>query len=308
VVTGEGCTQWWWRRLFVRAWCLVGLAACVGLLATSSAAGSVLYYESGLSIDRLDLGGSHQPGEVVGPSDVGEGVFTIAVGGRYLYWSVVDGLDRSAIWRASLDGRGARVLIHMPSSGPHGPVIAGGHIYWSETDAIARANLDGSNVQRDFTRLPLQSSGEAVDGIATDGRYIYFSRCQDGAIGRVALDGSEANPDFIVLTRGQCPQGIAVAGGRIYWTSLGLGGPGMIGRASLDGSEEARDDWLRMPSRPAGGPWSLAAANGTLFFIWGGTPEFAPTFIGTVGLEGPPRASTHLIRVSGGGSAIALAP
>lgn len=178
-----------WRRLFVRAGCLVGLAACVGLLATSSAAGSVLYYESGGSIDRLDLGGSHQPSEVVGPRDVGEGVFTIAVGGPYLYWSVVDGLDRSAIWRASLEGRGARVLIHMPSSGPHAPVIAGGHIYWSETDAIARANLDGSNVQRDFTRLPLQSSGEAVDGIATDGRYIYFSRCQDGTIGRVALDG-----------------------------------------------------------------------------------------------------------------------
>jgi hypothetical protein len=307
VVTDERRAQRW-RELFGSVASLVGLSASVALLAASSAAGSVLYYESGGSIDRLDLGGSHRPSQVVGPHAVGEGVFAIAVSGPNLYWSVVDGLNRSAIWRASLDGRGARVLIRMPSSGPHGPVIAGGHIFWSETNAIARANLDGSHVQRDFVRLALQSSGEAADGLATDGRYIYFSRCQDGTIGRVALDGSEANPDFIVLARGQCPQGIAVAGGQIYWTSLGLERPGMIGRASLDGSEEAREDWLRMPSTPDGGPWSLAAANGSLFFVWGGTPEFAPTFIGTAALEGSPRVSAHLIQVDHGGSAIALAP
>jgi hypothetical protein len=296
-----------WRRLIGRAGGLVGLSASLALVAASSAAGSVLYYQSGDSIDRLDLSDSHRPSQIVGSRAVGDGVSAMTLSGPYLYWSEFDGVNRSSIWRARLDGSGARALIHMPSSGPHGPVIAGGHIYWSETNAIARANLNGSHVQRAFKRLPLQSSGEATNGLATDGRYIYFSRCQEATIGRVALNGSEANPDFIALTHGQCPQGIAVAGGQIYWTNLGLEGPGTIGRTNLDGSE-AKDGWLAMPSTPAGGPWSLAAADGQLYFIWGGTPESAPTFIGTAALEGPPRVSAHLIRVDRGGSAIAVAP
>jgi hypothetical protein len=286
---------------------LVGLAASLGLVAASSAAGAVLYYQNGGSIERLDLSASHHPSQIAGPRAVGDGVSAMTVSGPYLYWSEVDGVDRSSIWRARLDGGGARALIHMPSSGPHGPVIAGGHIYWSETHAIARADLNGSHVQRAFERLPLQSSGEATDGLATDGHYIYFSRCQDAAIGRVALNGGAADPDFIALARGQCPQGIAVAGGQLYWTNLGLGAPGTIGRTNLDGSD-AKAGWLTMPPTPAGGPWSLAAAAGQLYFIWGGTPESAPTFIGTAALEGPPHVSAHLIQVERGGSAIAIAP
>jgi hypothetical protein len=306
VATGELRAQRW-RRLFVRAGNLAGLSASLALIAASSAAGSVLYYQNGGSIDRLDLSANHRSSQIVGSRAVGDGVSAMTVSGPYLYWSEVDGLNRSSIWRARLDGGNARALIHMRSSGPHGPVIAGGHIYWSETNAIARANLDGSHVQRAFKQLPLQSSGEATNGLATDSRYIYFSRCQAATIGRVALNGSEANPDFIALSRGQCPQGIAVAGGQIYWTNLDLEGPGTIGRANLDGSE-AKDGWLAMPSTPAGGPWSLAADDGQLYFSWGGTPESAPTFIGTAALEGPPRISAHLIRAERGGSAIAIAP
>jgi hypothetical protein len=305
VATGKRHAQRW-RRLSGRAVRLAGLAACLTLVAAPSAAGSVLYYQSGDSIDRLDLSAGRRPSQIAGSRALGDGVSAMTVSGPYLYWSEFDGLNRSSIWRARLDGGGARALIHMPSSGPHGPVIAGGHIYWSETNAIARANLDGSHVQRAFKRLPLQSSGEATNGLATDGRYIYFSRCQEAAIGRVALNGGEASPDFIALAHGQCPQGIAVAGEQIYWTNLDLEGPGTIGRANLDGGE-ARDGWLAMPSTPDGGPWSLAAADGQLYFSWGGTPESAPTFIGTAALEGPPRVSAHLVRVERGGSALAIA-
>jgi hypothetical protein len=306
VTTGKRHTRRW-KRLFGRAVNLAGLSASLALVAASSAGGSVLYYQKGGSIDRLDLNASHHPRQIVGSRAIGDGVSAMTVSGPYLYWSEFDGLNRGSIWRARLDGGNAGALIHMPSSGPHGPVIAGGHIYWSETNAIARANLDGSHVQRAFKRLPLQSSGEATNGLATDGRYIYFSRCQAATIGRVALNGREANPDFIALARGQCPQDIAVVGGRIYWTNLGLEGPGTIGRARLDGSE-AKDGWLAMPSTPAGGPWSLAAADGQLYFSWGGTPESAPTFIGTAALEGPLPISAHLVRVERGGSAIAIAP
>ncbi len=238
------------RRLFGRAARLAGLSASLALLAASSAAGSVLYYQSGGAIDRLDLSASHSPSQIIGARAIGDGVSAMTVSGPYLYWSDFDGLDRSSIWRARLDGSDTRALIHMRSSGPHGPVIAGGHIYWSETNAIARANLDGSHVQRAFKRLALQSSGEATDGLATDGRYIYFSRCQDAAIGRVALNGSEANPDFIALARRQCPQGIALAGGQIYWANLGLEGPGTIGRTSLAAGGEAKDAWLEDALHP----------------------------------------------------------
>ncbi|MGA2165127.1 MAG: hypothetical protein ABSH36_11745 [Solirubrobacteraceae bacterium] len=305
--TGERYAQRW-RRLFGRASCLAGLSASLALLAASSATGSTLYYQSGGAIDRLDLSGAQRPHQIAGSRAVGDGVSAMAVSGPYLYWSDFNGLDHSSIWRARLDGGGARALIHVPSSGPHGPVIAGGHIYWSETNAIARANLNGSHAQRTFKRLPLQSSGEATNGLATDGRYIYFSRCQDAEIGRIALNGSEANPHFIALARGQCPQGIAVAGGRIYWTNLGLEGPGTIGRASLAGGGEATDGWLAMPPMPAGGPWSLAAAGGQMYFSWGGTPESAPTYIGTAALEGPPAVSAQLVRVARGGTAIVVVP
>lgn len=207
----------------------------------------------------------------------------IAVDGPYLYWSEVDGLNRSSIWRARLDGADARVLLRMPSSG------------------------HGSDIQRDFVPLPLQDSGEAAEGLATDGQYLYFSRCQENAIGRVAVNGNESNPNFIVLAGGRCPQGIVVAGTRIFWTSLGLEGPGVIGESNLDGSDQ-NDSWLVMPSSPAGGPWSLAASGEHLFFIWGGTPEFAPTFIGSASLNGSPHATLRMARVSGGGTAIAIAP
>lgn len=284
-----------------------GLTACLTLLAASTAAGSVLYFQNGRSIDRLNLSGRHRRSQIAGSRATGEGVFGMTIDGEHLYWSEVDGLDRSSIWSARLDGTDARVLVHMPSSGPHGPVIAGGQLYWTETGSIARANLDGSHVQRNFVPLPLQSSGEAADGLATDGHYIYFSRCQEHAIGRVALDGSEANPDFIVLADGLCPQAIAVAAGRIFWSSLGIGGPGLIGRSNLNGSEEDAN-WLVMPTAPEGGPWSLATSGAYLFFTWGGTPESAPTFIGTVPLEESlPHPDTRMVRASGAATALAIA-
>jgi hypothetical protein len=295
------------RRLLGGVLSVLVLSISPALVAAQAAVGSVLYFQSGRSIDRLDLDGAHGVSHVIGPRATGEGVVAIAVAGPYLYWSDVDGLDRSSIWRARLDGADARALIQMPSTGPHGPVIAGGHLYWSETGSIARANLDGSHVQRDFVRLPLQDSGEAVDGLAADSQHIYFSRCQDNAIGSVALDGSEANADRFVLAGAQCPQAIAVAGGQLFWASLGLEGPGMVGQVNLNGGEES-NDWLVMPATPEGGPWSLATSGAHLFYTWGGTPDFAPTFIGAASLEGSPDATSRVARVSNGGTALAVGP
>ena len=102
-------------------------------------------------------------------------------------------------------------------------------VYWTESalNAIGRANhLDGSAVNLRFI-----SGLNSPQAMAIDSTYLYFVTGL-GGIGRVNLDGSGVDQNFIL---GVFPDALAVDGAHIYWTTSGPNG-NKIGRANIDGS------------------------------------------------------------------------
>ena len=110
-------------------------------------------------------------------------------------------------------------------------------------------------------------------------------------VGRVNLDGTEANPDFINTPRGTTTWDVAVDAGHIYWTWSNRDdpepSPGWIARANLDGSAV-------QPQFISGvGPGGLAVANGRLYWANADTRTIGranvdgsgvdPSFISSIG-------------------------
>ena len=116
-----------------------------------------------------------------------------------------------------------------------GIVVRGSWIYWAVLDrdgAIMRASLSGGRVQRVVGHLKYAS------GLVTDGRFLYWLDLN--AIGRVALDGSQANRRFIRPPRepnGGVGEGLATDGRYLY---VGSCDRGRIGRVATGGSAA---DW-----------------------------------------------------------------
>jgi sugar lactone lactonase YvrE len=142
------------------------------------------------------------------------------------------------IERVNLDGSQRETLIG--ESYPVGLALDADaqRIYWTDyTNAnprIRRANIDGSDVEDLFTA----SSGCDLSGIVLDpgAGHLYWAERMDQQIWRGNLAGGGAT---LVL---QCwagighPWGLALAGGRIYWTVGGIHGNAIVS-ANTDGSD-----------------------------------------------------------------------
>ena len=229
-----------------RACAVVGVAAIVAgalvLLSAGSAGSSTLprpsralYYETAVTpatyaIDKLSLSAPRVSTQVV---EVGSAsLFGIAVGGPYIYWSTEHGArDRGAIMRASLNGEHVRRMVGGVTSADS-VIAVHGYIYWADRHAIGRMALDGSHLQRHLIDLPVEQANAVAASIASDGTYLYFSRCDDNTIGRADLDGNDVDEGFISLGAKSCPQGLAVAG-----------------TAYLLDATRVRDDWPREAER-----------------------------------------------------------
>ncbi len=243
---------------------------------------AALYYEiqtgpQAFAIDELDLSTPMKSTQVV---DVGDAnVFGLALGGPYIYWSTESGpQDRGMIMRASLDGEHVRRLVGDLAS-PESLIAVDGRLYWNDQDAIGRVALDGSHLVRRFVNLPQELGGGVADGLASDGTHLFFSRCQNGTIGRADLNGTHVEEQFIALSAKTCPQGLAIAGDYIYWTQLGSG---TIGRARLNGSD-VDGLWLNIHSDQ--GPFQVVADSADVYWTWGGVDGSLP-FTGRAGSDG----------------------
>ena len=149
---------------------------------------------------------------------------------NFVYWT--SGEPGSGIARAKLNGSGLDKAFITGLSHPHGVVTDSRFIYWTQGDAtngsIGRANLDGSTPNQLF--IPHEAGVGDPSGIAVTPSSIYWQH--DGnRIGRANIDGTGADPDFIITTSTAC--GLAADSDFLYF--LGAGGT-RIGRASLDGS------------------------------------------------------------------------
>lgn len=256
-----------------------------GLFAPTARAGAAeaLYYETGsiaggtLAIDELSLSSPETSTEVVRVGKVN--MFGIALADSSIYWTTQAGpRDRGAIMRASLTGRHIRREV-AGLTAPDSIVAVGGYLYWNDQTAIGRVALAGSHPQRRFIDLPQEVGGGVADGLASDGRHLYFSRCTDDTIGRANLNGTHVDRAFISLGHGSCPQGIAVAGRHIYWTQLGSGA---IGRASLNG-RHADGRWLDI--RTGQGPFQVVADRAHVYWTWGGEAG-SPSWTGRADADG----------------------
>ena len=187
---------------------------------------------------------------------------SLAATPRYVFWTRL-GVDDGGVFRAAKRA-GSRIRKVGNDDYPGYVTIAGGSLYWqTDEGGIARANLDGSGLMHRFVRFP----GHRIDGLATDGRYLYFSDCGNSAsIGRVKPDGSQLKRSFVSLAGGSaaCTGPIAYASGHLYWahaTPTGQYETGVVGRVAADGSD-------REPNRLAvGTATGLAAGGGMLFWI-----------------------------------------
>jgi hypothetical protein len=275
------------RLAACRACAVVGAAAIVAsamlLLFAGSATSSTvtrpsraLYYETAIgpttyAIDELNLSAPKESRQVVKVGSAS--LFGIALGGPYIYWSTQRGpRDRGAIMRASLNGEHVRRVVGGLTSADS-VIAVHGYVYWDDQDAIGRVALDGSHLQRHFIDLTPEPDGAVADGLASDGTYLYFSRCDDNTIGRADLDGNDVEEGLISLGGTSCPQGLAVSGTHIYWTQLGSG---TIGRATLNG-QDADGRWLDIHSRQ--GPFQVVAGRAHVYWTWGGV-DGSPSYTG----------------------------
>lgn len=102
-------------------------------------------------------------------------------------------------------------------------------LYWSTgfNGTVGRAPLRGFYPQWDFIHTP----GEGAFGLAVDRAHLYWGG--EGSLGRVGLDGSDLEPDWITGPAGSRQSAVAVNDAHVYWVDPAQNS---IGRANLDGT------------------------------------------------------------------------
>jgi len=288
--------------------CLLGPAAATAattlLPAMSSGAGDYVYWvaQAG-SVGRAGTDGSGLEG-----SFVHLGVLSypcgVAVAGAYLYWAE-DGTG--SIWRANLDGEGAKQIVSGASRGACGVSVSGAYLYWANGTTIGRASLDGSGAEESF----VPNAGTGANAVAVTGQYIYWTESGSpnpggsamGAIGRAALDGSGANPSFISRA-GTDADGLAVSGGELYWgwSDQNDADDSWIAKAALDGSAP-QEQFIHVVTTVETAVVSGVAVYGG--YVYWGDNQFQS--IGRAALDGS-GASDHFLTGTGQVTGIAVGP
>ncbi len=205
---------------------------------------------------------------------------------NYIYWA---NSGSNSIGRANLDGSGVNQNFITGTVNASTVWANDQHIYWgngsfSGSSSIGRANLDGSGVNQSFIATGVQAPATLV----ADENYLFWTNSQgDATISRADLDGSDVIRSFIVAgLPGSTPNGLAVSGRHLYWTTFSAN---TMGRARKDGSD-LRPYFISPLSPQAGGPGSVSvdqyvlsvslAGNGT------GTVTSSPQGISCPGIGG----------------------
>ena len=146
-----------------------------------------------------------------------------------VYWTKKTGASSGTINSANLDGSGATVLTSILSV-PMGIAVdtAGRKVYWTASSGkIKRANLNGSGSEN-----VLQDLSDPMDIVVSNG-FIYWTE-GGNSIRRVNISGQKIVQD-IAANLGTVG-GLAVGGGKVYWTEQTGESSGTINSANLDGT------------------------------------------------------------------------
>jgi hypothetical protein len=258
------------------------LAGAASAGASSASASGSLYFVRGVNIMVVPVGG----GAAHKVAKTGtEGVTGLTIASGKVFWVTLTG-THDTISFANKNGGSAHVLVRNLNT-PRGLVSADGWLFWVDDNAIGRVHPNGSNLSRQFIKLPQEGGGGVADGLATDGQHLFFSRCQNHEVGRVDLTGAHKNLSFIKLPSKACPQGLGVGNSHVYWADLS----GFVGRATLTG-HSAKWNWLNIHAAGEG-PFNVAADNAHVFWDWGGAAG-SPVHVGRASVSGTGLKKTFL--------------
>ena len=146
-----------------------------------------------------------------------------------VYWTEKTGGSRGTINSANLDGTSVTELTSILSV-PMGIAVdaTGSKLYWTNARGrIQSANLDGSGIQN-----VVQDLSAPTDIVLSDG-YIYWTE-GDNSVRRVSMSGEKIVQD-IAANLGSVG-GLAVGGGKVYWTEQTGASGGSVNGANLDGT------------------------------------------------------------------------
>ena len=160
---------------------------------------------------------------------IAESANGVAVGGGKIYWTSQVNASSGAINSANLDGTNATVLTSILAV-PMGIAVdtAGSKLYWTNTRGrIQSANLDGSSIKNE-----LQNLSDPTDIVVSNG-FIYWTE-GGNSVRRVNISGQKIAIDVAVnlATVG----GLAVGGGKVYWTEMTSASAGTVNGANLNGT------------------------------------------------------------------------
>ncbi|HUO69670.1 MAG TPA: hypothetical protein VMU39_02750 [Solirubrobacteraceae bacterium] len=184
------------------------------------------------------------------------GVLSLSVSASanaYIYWPgsgsgvVQPGQALAGLESANLDASNVQPVPGTPQF--EYVVSDGTYLYGSGGfDAkIGRVGVGGTGLNSAFVTAATPSCGSfpqtpSVSSVAVDGSHIFWTDIANGTIGRAGIDGSAPNDQFLAVYRpcgpggfglNQGPGGLAVAGGRVYWSDTD---DGKVGRANVDGT------------------------------------------------------------------------
>ena len=146
-----------------------------------------------------------------------------------VYWTEKTGGSRGTINSANLDGTSVTELTSILSV-PMGISVdvTGSKLYWTNARGrIQRANLDGSGIQN-----VVQNLSGPTDIVVSNG-FIYWTEGRN-SVRRVNMSGQKIVQD-IAANLGTVG-GLAVGGGKVYWTEMTAAGGGTINSANADGT------------------------------------------------------------------------
>ena len=146
-----------------------------------------------------------------------------------VYWTEQTGASSGTINSANLDGTSVTELTSILSV-PMGIVVdvTGSKLYWTNARGrVQRANLDGSGIQN-----VVQDLSGPTDIVVSNG-FIYWTEGRN-SVRRVSISDQKITQD-IAANLGTVG-GLAVGGGKVYWTEMTAAGGGTINSANADGT------------------------------------------------------------------------
>ena len=160
---------------------------------------------------------------------IAESANDVAVGGGKVYWTEQTGESSGTINSANLDGTVVRELVSIRSV-PMGIAVdtAGSKVYWTASSGkIKRANLNGSG-----SETVLRDLSDPTDIVVSNG-FIYWTE-GGNSIRRVSMSGQKIVIDVAVNL--DTVGGLAVGGGKVYWTEQTSASAGTVNGANLNGT------------------------------------------------------------------------